>query len=119
MPGVPTVETARRGGKFSFGILHYPSCTNAGNIKHTETGPLDNEQNYLDRGYPQFTRKTVRRHKICVLLRCFRSMYARYMSFKSALYPAQILCLRTLDPSNRENFFILRQTKKAYREYAD
>ena len=32
--------------------------------------------------YPQFTRKTVRRHKICVLLRCFRSMYARYMSFK-------------------------------------
>ena len=47
MPGVPTVETARRGGKFSFGILHYPSCTNVGNIKHTETGPLDNEQNYF------------------------------------------------------------------------
>ena len=32
--------------------------------------------------YPQFIRKTVRRHKICVLLRCFDSMYARYMSFK-------------------------------------
>ena len=62
----------------------------------------------LGRGYPQFTRKTVRRHKICVLLRCFRSMYARYMSFKSALYPAQILCLLTLETSNGENFFIFK-----------
>ena len=35
--------------------------------------------------YPQFTRKTVRRHKICVLLRSFGSMDARYMSFKRAL----------------------------------
>ena len=40
---------------------------------------------YLYRLYPQFTRKTVRRHKICVLLRCFDSMYARYMSFLRAL----------------------------------
>ena len=50
----------------------------------------------------------VGRQKTCVLLRCFESMYARYMSFKSALYPAQILCLRTLEPSNRENFFIFK-----------
>ena len=38
---------------------------------------------YCDYLYPQFTGNyTVRRHKICVLLRCFDSMYARYMSFK-------------------------------------
>ena len=116
MPGVPTVEAAHRGDKFSFGILHYPSCTNAGNIKHTETGPLDNEQNYLDRGYPQFARKTVRRHKICVLLRCFRSMYARYMSFKSALYPAQILYLLTFRTQTKRIFSFSRQAKEAYRE---
>ena len=40
---------------------------------------------YCQLFYPQFTRKTVRRHKICVLLRCFDSMYARYMSFLRAL----------------------------------
>ena len=45
----------------------------------------------LYRFYPQFTRNyMVRRHKICVLLRCFRSMYARYISPSSALYLAQI-----------------------------
>jgi len=40
---------------------------------------------YLYCLYPQFTRKTVRRHKICVLLRCFDSMHARYMPFLHAL----------------------------------
>ena len=47
--------------------------------------------------YPSFTRKTVRRHKICVLLRSF-----------GALYLAQILCLLTLESSNGENFFIFK-----------
>ena len=37
----------------------------------------------------------VRRHKICVLLRCFDSMYARYMSFKASCM-TQILCLLTV-----------------------
>ena len=46
----------------------------------------------LYRFYPQFTRNyMVRRHKICVLLRCFRSMYARYMSFKRALPGANFM----------------------------
>ena len=35
--------------------------------------------------YPQFISKTVRRYEICVLLCCFDSMYARYMSFLRAL----------------------------------
>ena len=46
--------------------------------------PLEKE--YFDRLYPQFTKKTVRRHKICVLLRCFDSKYAWVrFSFKRAL----------------------------------
>ena len=59
-----------------------------------------------------FTRNTDRRHKICALLRCFESIYARYMSFKSALYPAQILCFLTLERSNRENFFIFKANEE-------
>ena len=58
--------------------------------------------------YTQFTRKTVRRHKICVLLRCFDSMYARYISRSSALYLAQILCFLTLESSRKKNFFIFK-----------
>ena len=55
----------------------------------------------------------VRRHKICVLPRCFDSKYARYMSLKSALYLAQILCLLTLESSNGENFFIFKADEES------
>ena len=67
---------------------------------------------FYKRTYPQSTRKTVRRHKICVLLRRFDSTYARYMSFKSALYPAQILCLLLLRPQTERISLFSRQTKK-------
>ena len=66
----------------------------------------------VQRCYPQFISKTVRRHKICVLLRCFDSKYARYMSFKSALYPAQILCLLTLRAQTERISSFSRQTKE-------
>ena len=55
--------------------------------------------------YPQFTRRYAdRRHKICVLLRCFESMYARYMSFLRLAWH----CLLTLESSNGENIFIFK-----------
>ncbi len=66
--------------------------------------------------YPRFTRKTVRRHKICVLLRCFDSMYARYISRSSALYLAQILCLLTLESSKKKNFFIFKADEESVLE---
>ena len=46
-------------------------------------------------------------HKICVLLHCFDSMYARYMSFKRALLGINFM---HSDPtaSNGENFFIFK-----------
>ena len=65
--------------------------------------------------YPPFIKKTVKRHKICVLLRCFRSKYTRYMSLKSALYLAQILCLLTLRAQTKRMSPFSRQTKEAYR----
>ena len=43
-------------------------------------------------------------------------MYARHMSFKSALYPAQILCLLALESSNREDLFIFKADKKTHLE---
>ena len=52
--------------------------------------------------YPQFTRKTVRRHKICVLLRCFDSMYARYMSFLRALPGTNFMPFDSGDLKRRE-----------------
>ncbi len=75
----------------------------------------------LYRFYPQFTRNyMVRRHKICVLLRCFRSMYARYISPSSALYLAQILCLLTLESSKKKDFFIFKADQESVTyEYAD
>ena len=69
---------------------------------------------YCQLFYPQFTRKTFRRHKICVLLRCFNSMYARHMSFKSAL-PSTNFTPSDSKAANGENFSLSRQTKKAYR----
>ena len=70
---------------------------------------------YLYRLYPQFTRKTVRRHKICVLLRCFDSMYARYMSFKACFtwHKFYAFCLWRVQTERISSFS--RQTKKAYR----
>ena len=65
--------------------------------------------------YPQFIRKTVRRHKICVLLRCFDSMYARYMSFKASCM-TQILCLLTLESSRKKNFFIFKADEESVLE---
>jgi len=74
----------------------------------------------LYRFYSQFTRNyMVRRHKICVLLRCFRSMYARYMSFKRAL-PGANLCLLTLESSKKKDFFIFKADQESVTyEYAD
>ena len=69
---------------------------------------------YCQLFYPQFTRKTFRRHKICVLLRYFNSMYARHMSFKSAL-PSTNFTSSDSKAANGENFSLSRQTKKAYR----
>ena len=65
--------------------------------------------------YPQFTRKTVRRHKICVLLRSFGSMDARYMSFKRAL-PGTNFMPSAPESSNRENFFIFKANEKGVPE---
>ena len=62
--------------------------------------------------YPQFTRKTVRRHKICVLLRSFGSMDARYMSFKRAL-PGTNFMPSTLRAKTERIFSFSRQTKKS------
>ena len=45
-------------------------------------------------------------------------MYARYMSFKSALHLAQILRLLTLETSNGENSFIFKADEGSG-EYAD
>ena len=66
--------------------------------------------------YPPFTSKTVGKHKICVLPRCFDSKYARYISRSSALYLAQILCLLTLESSKKKDFFIFKANEKAYWE---
>ena len=63
--------------------------------------------------YPQFTRKTVRRHKICILLRCFDSKYARYISRSSALYLTQILCLLTPETSKKKNFFFFKADEES------
>ena len=68
--------------------------------------------------YPQFISKTVRRYKICVLLCCFESMYARYMSFKSALYPAPNFTPSDSATSNGENSFIFKADEGSG-EYAD
>ena len=57
--------------------------------------------------YPQFTRKTNRRHKIYVLLRCFDFMYARYMSFLRALPGTNFMPFDSTT-SNGDNFFIFK-----------
>ena len=83
-------------------------------------GALHSERIVCERLYPQFTRKTVKRHKICVLLRCFDSKYARYISRSSALYLTQILCLLTLETSRKKNFFIFKADEESVTyEYAD
>ncbi len=56
----------------------------------------------------------VRRHKICVLLRCLRSMYTRYMSFLRAL-PGTNFMPSDSESSNGENVFIFKEDEKAYR----
>ena len=45
-------------------------------------------------------------------------MYARYMSFKSALYPAPNFMPSDSESSNGENFFIFRADEETG-EYAD
>ena len=55
---------------------------------------------------------TLRRHKICVLLCCFGSMYARYMSFKSAL-PGTNFMPSDAKTSNGENFFIFKTDEES------
>ncbi len=59
----------------------------------------------------------VRIHKICVLLCCFDSMYARYMSFLRAS-PGTNFMPSDSESSNGENFFIFRADEETG-EYAD
>ena len=70
--------------------------------------------NYLLLIYHQFTKNyTVSKHKICVLPRCFKYMYTRYISSSSVLCLAHILCLLTLRPQRKRISWFSRQTKKA------
>ena len=69
--------------------------------------------------YPQFTRKAVRRHKICVLLRCFDSMYARYMSFLRALPGTNFMPSDSGELKRREFLHFQGRRRKRTGEYAD
>ena len=64
--------------------------------------------------YPQFIRKTVRRHKICVLLRCFDCMYARYMSFKRALPDTDFMPSDSGDLKEKEFLHFQGRRRKRY-----
>ncbi len=77
-------------------------------------GALHSERIVCERLYPQFTRKTVKRHKICVLLRCFDSKYARYMSFKRALPDTDFMPSDSGDLKEKEFLHFQGRRRKRY-----
>ena len=65
---------------------------------------------FFNISYPQFTRKTVRRHKICVLRRCFDSSPVHF-PFKRVLPGANFMSSDSA--AEKKNFFIFKADQES------